>query len=150
MFDFSFRISNNLGHNIVATGLNVWFHESYGILLFKRRINGQTIKFKPHSLLHPSFEHLKLFQIKHITHNKYLHHVCLLWRIWKVYELIQFNDWHIFIYLIALSTANLYLIIYNLTNLHLSYFILYTANLYLIIYYLTNLDLSQYILYTFI
>lgn len=23
--DFSFRISDNLGHNIVATGLNVWF-----------------------------------------------------------------------------------------------------------------------------
>lgn len=128
--DFSFRISNNLGHNIVVTGLNV---QVMVYLFSKRRINGQTIKFKPHSLLHPSLEHLKLFQIQHITYNKYLHCVSLLWQIWEVYELTQFNDWHIFIYLITLSTANLYLIIYYWTNLHSSYYILYTANLYLVI-----------------
>lgn len=135
MCDFSFRISNNLGHNnyscnriecVICMKVMVY-------LFLKRRINGQTIKFKPHSLLHPSLEHLKSFQIQHITYNKYLHCVRLLWQIWEVYELTQFNDWHIFIYLITLSTANLYLIIYYWTNLHSSYYILYTANLYLVI-----------------
>lgn len=156
MCDFSFRISNNLGHNnyscnrieyVICMKVMVY-------LFFKRRINGQTIKFKPHSLLHPSFEHLELFQIQHITYKKYLYRVCLRWQIWEVYELFQFNDWHIFIYLITLSTANLFLHnyllfdkssfillhflyckpLYNyLTNLHLSQYNLHTANLYLII-----------------
>lgn len=107
--DFSFRISNNLGQ-YSCNRIECAICMKVMVYLFsKRRINGQTIKFKPHSLLHPSFEHLELFQIQHITYKKYLYRVCLRWQIWEVYELFQFNDWHIFIYLITLSTANLFL-----------------------------------------